>query len=258
LHRLTRVGRHFTKGLLRNDVSLVFDDLHISAPIELRGFLYEIEAGRMEPFMSELFEEAIQPNQVVLDIGACVGYYTLLAARGGAKVYAFEPDAEVFPYLVANIQKNGFDDHVVAVSKAVSDQSGVLPFFIHENKQRNSFYDNVEDVRGQVRVDTVSLDDFFDDRTNANVIKIDIEGAELDALSGMQRILAQAENVKLFVECNPASLRLAKSGPQELVRRLEEFGFRVSTIDEQSRRLVPIDETIEGLKKHINLLCVRN
>src|SRR3990170_7475858 len=120
LHPLTRLGRNVAERLLRSELSINFDDMHMSAPIALRGFLYRVRGGRMEPYMSRLFKEAVRPDSVVLDVGACLGYYTLLAAKRGAKVYAFEPDESVFRFLLANIQKNNLSDRVIAVPKAVS------------------------------------------------------------------------------------------------------------------------------------------
>jgi len=258
LHPLTRLGRRFVKSLLTENLSVNFDSLKMSAPIELRSFLYQVREGCMEPFMSQLFNHVVGSKSVVLDIGACLGYYALLAAKQGAKVYAFEPDLNIFTFLLANIQKNGFEDRVVAISKAVADRRGTMPFFIHDCAVRNSFFDNSGDVTDTVQVDTVSIDECFDATANVDVIKMDIEGAELGALSGMKQLLANRRDLKLFVESNPSSLRFAGNSPQELLWRLRDLGFGVMIIDEQNRRLAPVFEDTEALKSRINLYCVRH
>ena len=259
LQRLTRLGRNVVKTLLREGVSARFEDIFISAPIELRGFLSRVQAGRFEPFMSRLYKESVTMNSTVLDIGACFGYYTLLAAKAGAKVYAFEPDLEVFHYLTANIQKNNFAEAVVAISKAVSNKAGTMSFFVHEDdRSQNSLFDDAGHGRIVRQIETLSLDEFLPEGLPVDVIKMDIEGAELQALAGMEKTLSHPCKTTLFIECNPVSLRLGGSSPGALLRRLENFGFRVWIIDEQEGRLFPAVGQLEALKKYVNLYCVQS
>jgi FkbM family methyltransferase len=259
LQRLTRLGRNVVKSLLREGVTANFENLFISAPVELRGFLSRVRAGRFEPFMSRLYKESLTMNSIVLDIGACFGYYTLLAAQLGAKVYAFEPDLEVFHYLAANIHKNNFDESVVAISKAVSDKAGAMSFFVHEDdRTQNSLFDDAEHRRIVRQVETLSLDEFLPEGLPVDVIKMDIEGAELHALAGMEKTLSYPCKTTLFVECNPVSLSLGGSSPGTLLRRLENLGFRVWIISEEEGRLVPAGGQLETLKKYVNLYCVQS
>lgn len=258
LHRVTRLGRRFINTLLKEDLSVTFDSLSLSGPMELRGQLYQARSGRLEPLMSALFRNAVSPHSVVLDVGACLGYYSLLAAKYGAKVYAFEPTATSFAYLLANIQRNEFGDRIIAVSKAVSDKRGTMPFFIHDNGGLNSLFRNAGKAKQKGHVDTIAIDEYLDDVTTVHVIKIDIEGGEMHALSGMERTLRRSANPKLFVECNGPALRCAGSSPQGLVGRLSDLGFHVMIIDEHNGRLAPVTPDIEVLNKQLNLYCVRH
>jgi FkbM family methyltransferase len=256
-HPFTRLGRHLFKRLLK-DLSVDFDGLRISGPIELRGPLYQMRDGQMEPLMSSLFKDAVKPGAVVLDLGASLGYYTLLAANHGAKVYAFEPDYATFLYLVANIQRNGFTDRVTAVSKAVSDKTGIASFLLHDSPVLNSLFDASGEVKTTIPVECTTLDEFLDEAVVVDVIKMDIQGAELHALKGMERTLAHAStHLAIFVECWPQGLRLTGGSAGALIRQLRELGLTIMVIDEQNRRLSPVDSDIESVK-YVNLYCSRN
>ena len=102
------------------------------------------------------------------------------------------------------------------------------------------------------------LDDFFGPAMKPDVIKMDIEGGEIRALNGMKRLLSPAErSLKLFVECNPQSLRLAGGSGPALVALLRELGFNIFIIDESSRCLAPLDSRIEKAK-YVNLYGSRD
>ncbi len=91
LHPVTRLARNLLGSLLQ-DLSTDFDGLRMFGSIAHRGHLYYARARQIEPFMSTLFKTTVKPGIVVLDVGAHLGYYSLLAARAGAKVFSFEPD----------------------------------------------------------------------------------------------------------------------------------------------------------------------
>lgn len=258
LHSITRLGRHLVKRLLRDDLSVNFNDLRMSGPIELRGLLYRVQAGQMETFMSTLFKDAAKLHTVVLDIGASLGYYTLLAASCCAKVYAFEPDPTVFPHLVTNIQRNRFIDRVIAVPKAVSEKTGVVSFFLHDSPVLSSLFDASGEVKETLPVKCIAVDEFLDETVHVNVIKMDIQGAEFHALKGMKQTIARASSeLAMFVECWPLGLHIAGGSAGALVELLKELGFSVMIIDEQNRCLSPVGPDIEQVK-YVNLYCVRS
>ncbi len=258
LHSLTRTGRHLLKLLGMGDLSVKFHGLDMRGPIELRGHLYQVRAGKMEPFMSSLFLNRVKPHSVVLDIGACLGYYTLLGASRGARVYAFEPDPRIFPYLVANIEYNGFIDRVVAVPKAVSHKAEVASFYLDDCPVLNSLFDASGEVKGRVPVETIAVDEFLDEKVVVDIVKVDVQGAELHVLKGMEQTISRAgDGLAMFVECWPRGLRMTGGSASMLVERLGMLGFKVSVIDEQRRHLIPVDSGIESVK-YVNLYCVRS
>jgi FkbM family methyltransferase len=258
LHRFTRLGRSFIKTLLKEELSVSFDNLSLSGPMELRGQLYQVRSGRLEPLMSQLFRKAVSPNSVVLDVGACLGYYSLLAAKYGARVYAFEPDPTILPYLMTNITKNSFQDRIVTVSKAVSNAKGLMPFFLHDCAALNSLFDRSGEVKQTVQVELITIDEFLGDSVQVDIVKMDIQGAELYALEGMERMIRFANRpLTMFVECWPQGLNMSGGSATLLVNRLKDLGFTTLIIDEHNRCLAPIDYDIDSVK-YVNLYCVRH
>ncbi len=259
-HRVNHLGRFLLKRLLGGDLFVEYDGFRIRGSVEHRGFLSGLREGSYEPFMTNLFKSAIRPGMVVLDIGAYLGQYTLLAARlvgSGGRVFAFEPDPLSYRFLVKNIQGNGFSDRVTPVSRAVSDRTGTYPFFSFDPDPSQSSLLFAQDGVRRTVVDCVALDEFLDERLVVDVIKMDIEGAEILALSGMERTIAHgSRGLTMFVEYSPGRQRAAGSSGAALIDRLEGFGFSVLLINEAERRLSPIDSSLESVEWG-NLYCVR-
>jgi FkbM family methyltransferase len=261
LSPLPSIGKRILKSLMGTaTVSINTEGFEVNGSFEHRHYLDALQRGKVEAFMVKLFRSVVQPGMVVLDIGGFVGWYTLLAAREvgpHGKVFVFEPDPRNYALLIQNLRENGFSDRVVPVPKAVSDRIGTVSFFMHEGDQsRSSLIPSNREV-AKTNVESIILDEYLANEIKIDVIKMDIEGAELHALAGMERILARADvALKMFVECNPLSLQLAGGSAQTLIRRLRELGFIIMIIDEQNDRLAPVDSTIETAK-YVNLYCCR-
>ena len=193
--------------------------------------------GEYEPLETRLFTSHIQNGHVVLDIGANIGYYTLLAARlvgpQGA-VYAFEPDPDNFALLQKNIYQNGYQN-VVLENQAVANENGKIELFKGgENWGGHRIYDP-GDSQEHITVDAIVLDDFFKNKpTDIQLIKMDIEGAEVRAIQGMRSLLEKCENIKLFTEFSAAALSQSGSSPEEYLDLLEQLGFDLHYLDEEA------------------------
>lgn len=221
--------------------------------VEDRMYYGQLQGGR-EGFMADLFERAVTPGSVVADVGANIGFFTLLAARRvgpeGA-VYAFEPDSRNVRRLRANLARNGVEGVVTVVPKALSAVDGVERFYVREAGDVSSLYadepyDRVEEV------ETVAGDRFFADKP-FDVVKIDVEGHEPAVLAGLAQSL-QRPGIRLFVEYNPGALEAAGTRPEALGELLRDAGFSVQVIDEEARALRPL----EGRPaEYVNLYCER-
>jgi FkbM family methyltransferase len=224
--------------------------------IEDRLYYQQLSEGR-ESFMAELFTRLAKPGDTVVDIGAHLGYFSLLAARRvrpGGRVFAFEPNPETLGRLRANLERNGAADVVTVVPAAVADVPGRRSFYLREGADVSSLYSD-EAYTSQVEVETVAGDAFFEDAGAFDLLKVDVEGAEPSVLAGLARSLDRA-GLKAFVECNPEALEAAGSSVDALVGVLEQAGFRVSVIDEERRVLRPVAGAAE-LWPYVNLFCER-
>ncbi|HKP72261.1 MAG TPA: FkbM family methyltransferase [Pyrinomonadaceae bacterium] len=223
--------------------------------------------GVYEPFETELLRKLVKPGDTVLDIGANIGYYTLILAElvgATGKVYAFEPEPTNFELLRRNVELNGYKN-VVLVRKATSNKNGSLRLYLCEdNKAMHRVYESHYCGDGYVEIEAVRLDDYFAGRDERiDFIKIDIEGAEYAALEGMQTLLRKNSRAKLVTEYTPLAIKEFGVEPQEYLRLLKDFGFEFQRIDETNNRVEPTDmrhlvETYTPDKEFvINLLCTR-
>jgi FkbM family methyltransferase len=147
------------------------------------------------------------PGATVLDVGANVGAYTLLFADWvGARghVYAFEPAAASRAGLARHVAINGLADRVTIRREAVSNTSGMRPF-VELGTDGGNRIARPSDAHA-IEVPAVSLDEFCGaSRLLPDVIKIDVEGAELDVLRGARQTIARrGASLALFVELHPS------------------------------------------------------
>jgi FkbM family methyltransferase len=259
LSGLPPAGKNFLRPLIRNRLTVRVDGFDITASLEHRHYLQALRRGEIESLMANLFANVIRPGMVVLDIGAFVGWYTLLAARqvgDDGKVYAFEPDPRNYELLSENLRLNQFDSRVIRLPMAVSDKAGIQRFYLHGGDQSRSSLIPSSGGDKSTTATSIVLDDIRP-KLKVDVIKMDIEGGEVNALRGMRETLTSADRtVKLFIECNPGSLQFAGESAQSLLDELRQLEFAMFMIDEVCRGLKPVNSTVET-GKYINLFCVR-
>lgn len=195
-----------------------------------------------ESFETELVKKQVSKGDIVIDLGANVGYYTLLFSKlvgGTGKVFAFEPDSENFSLLKKNVEINGYKN-VVLVKKAVSSRSCEALFYLRNNGVSNSFL-NFGDGAKSVAVEKVDLDTFFGKiDCMVDFIKMDIEGEEFEALKGASLILGRNKNIKIVLEFLPFNLNAAEVKPMDLLNFLKDKGFQLYNINEKKRVLEKI------------------
>jgi FkbM family methyltransferase len=220
-------------------------------------YLDAVCRGRQEPFTAELFARATREGATVVDCGAYLGFYSLLAARRvgpeGA-VFAFEPNPEMFELLRRNVRDNGLADRVVALPVGIGSDPTRRPFFIGQGDGAKSSLFPPERWREVTETECASLDEALGARP-VDLVKLDIEGGEVEALRGMRRTLAASPDPCLIVECNPAALARAGTSPRTLLRELEAAGLQSAAIDEERWELRPVDDAPPPRAGHVNLYC---
>jgi FkbM family methyltransferase len=154
-----------------------------------RGKVLRILGGTYEPEQTRLFEERLRAGDTVLDVGAHVGYYTVLSAvlaGPSGRVHAFEPNPRNAEFLRRHVRINRLDT-VRVEQAAVSDHEGTARF----DFGTGSGTGHLADV-GALEVRTLRLDDYCAQHALAPAaIKIDVEGAEMSVLAGAFDTLAR-------------------------------------------------------------------
>lgn len=248
---------------LKSDVALVqghkmFLDSKDSLSLTLNGIYEEFE--------TELVKKEIRRGDVVLDIGANIGYYTLLFAKlvgENGKVIAFEPDPTNFALLKRNVEINGYKN-VVLVQKAVSNKSGKLKLYLSEDNKGDHRIYNSHDNRKFVEIEGIKLDDYFkDENRKINFVKMDIQGAEGGAVQGMFELLMKNRSMEIISEFWPIGLKRFGIEPIEYLKMLLSHGFKLYELNEKEKKLdiVNITKLLEVYTiengNHTNLLCIR-
>jgi FkbM family methyltransferase len=225
-----------------------------------------ILSGKWEDYETELFKKHVKPGDTVVDIGAHIGYYALIAAKlvgDKGKVYAFEPDPKNFQLLRKNVEANGYHN-VVLIDKAVSDKSGAAQLFLHSENTGDHRIFNSEHDRKSVAITMTTLDDFFkDEGKRVDLIKMDIQGAEAKALQGARKVIAKNRHIKLITEFYPQALQQSGGSAEEYLALLQKNAFKLFNIDEVKRTIRPVTSNQLlvsypiAVETFTNLLCVR-
>jgi len=141
-----------------------------------------IAVDKFEKYETALIFGQINKNSVIIDVGANIGYYTVLMAKFVKKVYAFEPEKEAFEILKKNIKENNLKN-VVLFNKAVGSKRGSKFLKTDSENFGNSriVTSNTKQVTRIVRLDEVI-------KEKVDLIKIDVQGYELEVLKGMELI----------------------------------------------------------------------
>ena len=165
---------------------------------ELRGYKWVVGAGShgfwlgsYEFEQQKVIAREVPVGGIVWDVGANVGFYTLLASKKAKHVYAFEPFPSNAAKLRRHLELNGIKN-VTVVETAVSDRDGECTFTNTETSTMNHLSDSGDGLR--VRVSTLDSVDL----PRPDFIKMDIEGEEVKALRGASRLLSQTRP-KIFL-----------------------------------------------------------
>jgi FkbM family methyltransferase len=160
--------------------------------------------GEVEPAIQEILVERLKPGMVFYDLGANIGFFTLLAARlvgGKGKVFSFEPDPEIAGRLRRNIEQNAFTN-VTVVEAGIWSASGNVNFVAADLSSPDRGVGKFVEGKGALAgkpTQCVALDDFVQSVPPPDAIKCDIEGAEIEAFRGAKELL-QARHPLILCE----------------------------------------------------------
>jgi FkbM family methyltransferase len=223
--------------------------LRVPGPRRIR---LSVVAGNMR--VHRLIDTAAPLGGFIVDVGAHIGYNALYAAQrvgGGGRVVAIEPTADTRAVLLENIRANHLAN-VTVLSCAAGAVRTEREFFVRGATSAvnslfpESFYAS---VTSSVRVPVAPLDDLLDGEPD--LVKIDVEGAELDVLLGMTRLLARPD-IQLIVEWHPVLQAAAGHAPDALPRFLLHSGFKLAAAGHLRTKPVAAAD-IEGLTHRLRV-----
>lgn len=227
------------------------DDFGVIGAIERAG-------GQYEPQVMQVLHRLVQPTDVCVDIGANIGVLTLALARFApqGQVFAFEPGHASFAYLETNIA-NADATNVSAASMGVYDRTGTLPLQVSASHPGGSYISQTEvHEAASESIPVTRLDDWVEANAidRLDVMKLDIEGAELRVIDGARQTLDRFRPV-LVVECNPVALeRFQKADASVLVDALRAIYGKVFFIDGSALREITSNEQIRAELGHLGIV----
>lgn len=221
--------------------------------------------GEHESYETKLLLSLLKPGMIIADIGANIGYYSLLITeylKDDCKVFSFEPESRNYDLLRKNIKLNKFNN-IFPVKKALSNKSGTVTLYTDiTNKGNPSFSEkNVKIIDKSENVETITLDDFFENQqVDLDLIKIDTQGAEALIFEGAHNILKT--NVIIIMEFWPYGLKNMNYDPLELLNKIESYGFyinvigenRLKTIESSYKKIIEDCESRKSGRGFVNLL----
>ena len=198
---------------------------------------YKAYADRAE---RELLRKILFQGAVVADVGANIGIYSQFLSRcvgPSGMVHCFEPSRDNFGRLSAATRDVS---NVRLTQAAVGERSGQCKLYVSDKLNvDHRAYKADGDSRRAVPTQMVALDDYFKPAQRVDLIKMDIQGYELHALRGAQRVLQENPDINLLLEFWPAGLAQAGVRWEELVEMLQRLNMNLALV--RTCGLVPFD-----------------
>lgn len=227
---LYRRGSILKRFMSRRPVHLTLKDFKMVVRLDDWDVGARIAIKRTyEEHVTKVMRPLLKPGMVVVDIGANIGFYSLLAASQigkSGRVIAFEPSVDNCALLKMSLAANNFEN-VNIHQMAVADVNGIVGF--HMGDSNGSI---IRSNAGTLpfQVPAVRLDTFLRDEARIDLIKMDIEGAEGMALAGMKELVRRHRPI-IFTEFSPDALRHhSEVTAEQYLREYDELGYHIHVI----------------------------
>ncbi len=214
-------------------------DLRIRADLNdwLQRQIFMYGTYRVEERHRHLMLSRVKEGGTILDVGAHIGYYSLLFAKRtgqSGRVFAFEPSSQNYGRLLENISLNDLAN-ITTVKAAVSDEAGTATINLAAGSNTGSTSLHFDtDAVGTEQVKTITIDDYLERHRidEVNLIKIDVEGHELHVLRGLRRTLTLPADTapELFVEVNEITLQNSGTPMEAIFAELATAGYKAYRI----------------------------
>lgn len=224
----------------------------------------DVKKGDYEPHVTRIFQERVKPGMYVLDIGANIGFFTLLSAAlvgPSGSVMAIEPNPENAKLVELSRRANGFEN-VTIVQAGAGRALGLLVLnTAYSNGTTSALSDDAAQLADATTVPCLRIDDIFPEDKPVGFIKIDIEGAEYNALLGASKLIKRCHPV-IVSEFSPSLLQgISGIDARDYLKFILDFGYRVSIIEHRGDPAAcgqDIDKVMNAYEKcggdHIDIL----
>ena len=213
--------------------------------------------GDFEPHVVRLFLKLLKKGNNVLDIGANIGYFSLIASRlvgPSGKIYSFEPTPFTFNKFNKNITLNSYAN-IRVYKKAVSDKSGNASFKIPTGTVKNSGRASLRDIEennSTVEVKTITLDSILNEIEPIHLIKMDIEGAEAMALKGMINLIKRDQPI-FIMELSDYYLKQLGESASYVLDFYRQQAYKIFIAGEEIKE---ISNDMELKDHQYDILCI--
>lgn len=215
--------------------------------VQFNLFIY----GQYEDNETKLVRKLCRDESVFFDIGANVGYYSLIAGKTNKnnRVYAFEPVSKTFARAAENIKLNHLNN-IFLHKKIISNRTELASINVgNENNWGMSSLVQHDHLSGDVeKVESITLDNFVKEEkiTRLDLVKIDVEGFELNVLQGMKETLIQFKPI-ILIEILDQNLAANGHKPADIYHFLWELGYRSYKILDDKLEQIHTPESYHGL-----------
>jgi FkbM family methyltransferase len=201
---------------------------------------------------------SLSPGDIVVDVGANIGIYSRFFSKcvGPAGiVHSFEPSPANFARLRAALSGAS---NVRLNQLAVGEASARAMLYVSDalNVDHRA-YPTAGETRSCLPIESIALDDYFSPGERVDVIKLDIQGYELHAVRGAERVIRENEGIKLLFEFWPYGLRQAGSDWNDLVSILKGHGMTIQQFSKEGLQPWQPESANESPDWYVNLLAYR-
>jgi FkbM family methyltransferase len=224
--------------------------------------MYSLFKKKQDAFEIELLKKHVNSGDIILDIGANIGFYAaILSSLTGNKglVHCFEPDSKNFEHLKKSCHKL---KNVLLINKAAGSKTETIKIYTSKNLNVDHRTYKPKEYDKEISIEAVSMDDYLGAQKKVDLIKMDIQGFEMQAIRGMEKILESNPDVKIISEFWPFGLKSAGSSVGEYYLFLKSKGFNCFLLknnkleelnEEKVTQLEPLGE-----KHYFNIFAKRN
>lgn len=241
-------------------INLVASDRSLTPHIALDGY--------WEQWITDVFRSIVRPGMHVVDVGANVGYYTILAAEAvgsAGKVTAFEANPKLADIVHRNMDVNGFLGRVRIVDKAAYSESAELSFSVYKNYKGSSglwgtsldanLYRDEVDI---IKVQAVPLDLELAGQS-VDFVKIDAEGAEGHILKGAAKTIEANPDIQFMVEYAPRLIESCFGSVKDFHDMIGGYGFSPHVIlHDATTKAMSFDELLRAGITHCDILLKKS